>query len=246
VQFVTPLVGWLVATQPTPVPFTGRVQLAGSLLGSTDGGLTWQPVSTRSIWSVCFTDERNGWGADGKVVFKTTDAGRTWTTLIDLTIADEGPWHPTIRCADATNARVQVTEPFAALSHRPYLMYRTSDGGKSWVLEYRELYTLGQTTPREIPQLGSYPSLFDALRDHDTWIVTCSPPAQTQEMLVLSPAGAVLGRGAIPFKSCVNDASFVDAQHGWVIGPEYHASETESVVLRTPDGGASWERIYPP
>src|SRR5205823_418487 len=43
VQFVTPLIGWLVARQPTPVPFTGRVQLAGSLLASTDGGLTWQP-----------------------------------------------------------------------------------------------------------------------------------------------------------------------------------------------------------
>src|SRR5207253_6467178 len=66
VQFVTPLIGWLVARQPTPVPFTGRVQLAGSLLASTDGGLTWQPASTRSIWSVCFTDERNGWGADRK------------------------------------------------------------------------------------------------------------------------------------------------------------------------------------
>jgi photosystem II stability/assembly factor-like uncharacterized protein len=211
-----------------------------------DGGVSWRSIGDRSMTSVCFLDARNGWGADGKQIFKTTDAGRTWTEIADLAVADKGPWYPTIRCADATNARIQITEPYAALGHAPYLVFRTNDGGKTWLLEYRELYTLGQSTPSDIPQLGSYPSIIDTFRDGSTWVVTCTPPMDSQGFLVLSRAGSVTARGVVPFASCVNDASFVDAQHGWIIGPVYRPEGTESVVVRTRDTAGSWERVYPP
>jgi photosystem II stability/assembly factor-like uncharacterized protein len=244
VQFVTTEIGWSIQVQRLSAP-AGQYRQVGVPFTSVDGGVSWRSIGDRSMTSVCFLDARNGWGADGKQIFKTADAGRTWSEVADLAITDNGPWYPTIRCADATNARVQITEPYAALSHAPYLMFRTNDGGKTWVLEYRESYTLGQTTPSDTPQLGSYPSRFETLRDGSTWVVTCTPPLDKQDFLVLSPTGAVRARAAVPFASCVNDASFVDAQHGWVVGPEYHPDETESVLIRTFDGGVSWERVYP-
>jgi photosystem II stability/assembly factor-like uncharacterized protein len=245
VQFVTPALGWSIQIQRLSTA-SGQYRETGTLLSSTDGGASWRSISDRPMTSACFLDERNGWGADGKEIFKTADAGHTWTLATDLAIADQGPWYPTIRCSDQTNARVQITEPYAALGHAPYLIYRTSNGGKSWVLEFREAYTLGQTTPTDTPQLGSYPSLFEPLADGGMWFVTCTPPAHTQDFLVIAPSGAVTTRAVVPFASCISDASFVDAQHGWVIGPEFHNDRTESVVVRTIDGGRTWDRLTTP
>lgn len=246
VQFITPEIGWGVVPQTPPTPIGRPVQLAASVLQTVDGGITWHTVSAQSIWSICFIDERNGWGADGKQIYKTTDAGRNWTRIVDLAINDEGPWYPTVRCADGMSARVQITEPKAALSHAPYLMFRTNDGGTRWLLEYREPYTLGTTTPWNTPQLGSYPSMFDTLANGSTWLVTCTPPIDRQDFLVLSRTGAELARGTVPFASCVVDATFVDARHGWIIGPEFRGDRTENVLSRTTDNAQTWTRVYPP
>ena len=39
------------------------------------------------MWSVCFTSSLNGFGAEGKEIFRTTDAGRTWNAIATLAIS---------------------------------------------------------------------------------------------------------------------------------------------------------------
>jgi hypothetical protein len=144
---------------------------------------------------------------------------------------------------------VQITEPYAALSHVPYLVFRTTDAGRSWTLEYREGYTLGSTTPLGTPALGSYPSLMGALRDGTTWVLTCSPPTDVQDLVVLDRAGAVLDRQKAPFIACAHDASAVDARHVWAIDTEYRLEGTQVAsrtrLMRTMDGGRTWSRADP-
>lgn len=246
-HFVTPLAGWattLTFSSPAP-PRTSE----GAVYRTTDGGQTWHAVNTRSISSVCFSSESAGLGAEGKQIFRTMDAGRTWTLLAELEITDAGPWYPGLVCADPTNARVQITEPGVALGNAPYLVFRSNDRGMTWALEYRQGYTLGTTTPPNTPDLGSYPSLFGTLAGSRTWIITCTPAANAQDFLIIDASGAVLTKQSAPFVSCAHDASFVDEQHGWVAATDYQLNGTtvasRGVVLRTTDGARTWSRVYP-
>jgi photosystem II stability/assembly factor-like uncharacterized protein len=244
VRFVTASAGWattvILSTSP---PLTG----VGSVHATTDGGATWRPVNTRSIWSICFFDETDGIGAAGKQIFATTDAGRTWSPLATLEINDDGPWFPSLFCADRSAMRVQVTEPKVGLGHAAYVVLRSVDGGKTWKQEYREGYTLGIGEPT-VPGLGSYPAIIGTLPAARTWIVTCTPAMDTQEFLVLDAAGRVMKNEKAPFVSCARDATFVDEEHGWAIATDYTAvnagGTSRNVLLRTTDA-RTWSRVYP-
>lgn len=249
IDFVTPLTGWAIGRPAPTSPVGAPVQLLGTLLATTDGGAAWRPVTSPGLWSVCFTSERAGLGASGKRIFRTADAGRTWTPIADLAIDDRGPWYPTLVCADGQRARVQITEPYAAMSHGPYLLFATTDAGATWRLESREGYTLGIASPAPPIGLGSMPSLLGALPDGNTWILTCSPPLDAQDLLVVNPAGDVLTTGKAPFVACARGASFVDEGHGWAIDTEYvlTGSDVRSTgrLRRTTDGGRNWTVVYP-
>jgi photosystem II stability/assembly factor-like uncharacterized protein len=249
IDFVTPLVGWAIATAPPPTPVGQPVQLVGTLLATTDGGSVWRPVTTLGLWSVCFSGEREGLGASGKRIFRTADAGRSWTAVADLTINDRGPWYPTLVCADRRNLRVQITEPYAALSHVPYLLFATTDAGATWKLEASEGYTLGSTTPGGTLPLGSYPSLLGTLAGGSTWILTCSPPADVQDLFFLDSSGTVIRKEKAPFVACARGATFVDDAHGWTIDTSYalvgNDLRSTGRLMRTTDGGRTWVAVYP-
>jgi photosystem II stability/assembly factor-like uncharacterized protein len=239
---------WAIGVTPT-TSVSGPLRQTGNVLASTDGGFIWRPVGTHTMWSVCFDSPLNGFGAEGNHIFRTVDAGRSWTAVATLTINDQGPWYPTLTCPTATSFRVQVTEPYAALSHVPYLVFRTTDAGRNWILEYREGYTLGTTTAPATPGLGSYPSIIGPLPDGDTWVMTCSPPAEVQGFLILDPAGGVVTQQKAPFVACARDATFVDPLHGWAVATDYSTTAvtgtSRGIVMRTTDGSRTWSRVYP-
>src|SRR5205823_517164 len=147
-------IGLSPATAPAPSLRTGNV------MRSDNGGVTWQVVGTHTMWSVCFDTPTDGIGAEAKQIFRTADGGRSWFVIATLAINDDGPyWYPTVACPNGTNVRLQVTEPNAAAGHAPYLVFRTNDAGRTWSLEFREVHTLGSTTPPNTPNLGTYPSM---------------------------------------------------------------------------------------
>src|SRR6185503_15387651 len=153
--------------------------------------------------SVCFANERDGYGADGSQVLRTADGGQTWSVVFDVRHPGAGPWHPTVVCADGVrSARVQFTGTGAALGHAPYVVYRTADSGASWQLDFIEGYTL-----------GSYPSKLGSLGSGKTWFMTCSPPAEIQFYLVVDAAGATVAKGEVKTRGCSNDGQVTDERH---------------------------------
>ncbi len=238
VQFVAALVGWAIAYADTPSGQAPRSE--GTLLASTDGGVIWRTVPTaQPIRSACFVDERQGWGADGETVLRTSDGGRSWKLVFDA--RHGGAWFPTLACSNLTSAVVQLTAPFAALSHAPYLVYATTDAGATWSLRYAELYTLGgREAPMSTPVLGSYPSIIGALSGGRTWFLTCTPPLDQQSYLLIDTSGATLATGRVPLPTCPLDGQAIDEQRVAVVGPN-----APPRVLLSEDGGASWSAIYP-
>ena len=242
VFFIGPLVGWAIAAPifvggapqgPTPAP-TPPV-----LLRTDDGGLTWRAAGTRSVSSVCFANERDGYGADGNQVLRTADGGQTWSVVFDVRHPEVGPWHPTVVCADGVrSARAQFTGTGAALGHAPYVVYRTADSGASWQLDFIEGYTLGSVfaAPPSTPQLGSYPSKLGSLGAGKTWFITCSPPVDIQSYVVVDAAGAIVAKGDVTIRGCAIDAQVIDELR--VVGVSLKS------VVATDDGGATWKTIF--
>jgi photosystem II stability/assembly factor-like uncharacterized protein len=211
----------------------------GNVMRSEDGGATWQVVGTHTMWSVCFDTPTDGIGAEAKQLFRTGDGGRSWFPIATLAINDDGPyWYPTVACPNGTNVRLQVTEPNAAAGHAPYLVYRTTDAGRTWTLEFREAYTLGTTTPPNTPQLGTLPSMFGAFAGGRTWFITCTPALDTQEFLMLGPTGETLARGPMPIPGCARSGQVIDQTHVVAI------SGGSASVMVTDNGGATWRAIY--
>ncbi|MDQ6857679.1 MAG: hypothetical protein M3Z65_01650, partial [Chloroflexota bacterium] len=121
------------------------------------------------------------------------------------------------------------------------LVYRTNDAGRTWVLEFREGYTLGTTTPPNTPQLGTRPSVFGALAGGRTWFVTCAPGADAMEFVLLGASGETLVRGPVPIRDCALAGQLIDQSH--VFATSGGPSSTASVIA-TDNGGATWRTIY--
>lgn len=247
VFFRSPLVGWAIAAPffqggapqgPTPPP-TPPV-----LLKTDDGGLTWRPVnspSIRTVSSVCFASDSLGYAADGGQVLRTSDGGQSWSAAFDVGHPEAGPWHPTVICGDGVRAaRVQFTGTGAALSHAPYVVYRTIDG-QSWQLEYVEGYTLGSvftppSQPNLVPQLGSYPSIVGSFGADRWWFITCSPPVDVQSYLVVDASGNTVAKGDVKTRGCSNNAQVIDERHVVAVSGKS--------VVATEDGGVTWKTIF--
>lgn len=144
-------------TSPTPspiyLPTTAQLSapseqvvwalIASSVLfRSTDQGNTWQlrplPALSPVTPSISFVNDHEGWllsvtylnvrqCAEEDVIWHTTDAGATWRQLTTTGLASM-QCEEEISFVDSAHGFLTASDP----NHRPTI-YRTSDGGHSWV-----------------------------------------------------------------------------------------------------------------
>jgi photosystem II stability/assembly factor-like uncharacterized protein len=236
--FISPTLGWATATAEPPAG-EAPIDVASTLLRTTDGGVIWRTWSAQPIQSVCFTDELNGWGANDQRVFRTTDGGRTWRQMFDAKLDPRIPhWGAQIVCADMTSAWVQLLCACAGMSHSGYLVYSTHDAGASWRLEYGEGYTLGSLVPPFSAGLGSYPSVIASRSGGGASFITCTPPASSQRVVLREPAG----ERAFAFAgTCPHNGQVVDDRTVVLVTSDGY----QATAVQTTDGGASWRTIFP-
>jgi photosystem II stability/assembly factor-like uncharacterized protein len=105
--------------------------------------------------------------------------------------------------------------------------WRSDDGGATW--------------ERVTGAAGGALAAIDALADGEVWAVGSDDPAGALMgsgdglgMILHSPDGVRWLEQGVPQGPALNAVSFVDARHGWAAGEEGR-------VLRTEDGGATWE-----
>ena len=119
---------------------TGFMTVPGvALLVTRDGGAIWSPVSlppTAGGFEIQFVDAHHGFlipvqshgSRRGRVLYRTSDAGRTWTAVLPNRRVDK--LGSTFEFTDA-NAGVSWTPGADATSGVPPL-YQTTNGGKTW------------------------------------------------------------------------------------------------------------------
>ena len=228
IDFVDSHVGW-------------ALTLEGKLLGTRDGGVTWQSVHEPVLLdSVCLSSANRGLAARGRIVYSTHDAGRTWAVVhrarlptFDSNVA------PLLRCRGA-GAWLMITGSFAAGS-QGYAAYSTRDG-IHWRL------VLGQFLKQRVPRLDAYAGPFSVLTPSTGFFVGFCPACGRGTSLVARTRDGGRHwqrsrRGLAGYWPLA--LSFADRRTGFLLTSESDAGRggLGGVVWKTADGGRTWRRV---
>jgi hypothetical protein len=255
VHFVSATLGYAVAAAPGDaaggVPFSSAI--GGSLLRTTDGGVSWTPVSSAPAnpQSACFADANDGYLGTPGHIWRTTDGGQSWT----LALTEPGPSSnpktadtPEIECAGPSALWVLFLGQGAAMSHAPYLAYASQDGHE-WHGLFEEQYTESALRPSlKLPDgPGSYPGPFSAIGPDTAAFVGYTPPlgygAAPLEMASSSGGTPALTQeGNVAAINEPFGVAFLSPTQGWVVGENLQTDAFS--VEATSNAGRTWTTQY--
>ncbi len=195
----------------------------GLIIKSTDNGLTWKALYASdgmhcpTIKDFSFVDENVGYIARyNRMVSKTEDGGETWTTVLADTSASGNTLYG-VQFLDENNGFV-VGKSGTGVS----AFYKTTDGGNSWS------HLIG-TFPEHLLGVHFTDSQHGVVCGRDLTLYYTTDGGTTWT------AGNI--NGSPDPDADLNRVVFYDSQNGIAFG---------DVVLRTSDGGVTWDYINPP
>jgi len=261
VHFVSAGLGYAIAGA-TPaggaaVGGSGTPEAGGQVVRTTDGGVTWSPVSgaPAGAQAVCFGTARDGYaGADGRI-WRTTDGGATWTLSFTEPPASAGQGSasqsagdaPELGCAGSGAAWALFLGTGAAMMHAPYLAYATQDGS-SWHGVLEEPMTESAIRPGlHLPAgPGTEPGPFSVISPDAAAFTGYTPPANgwgAAPLDLATDGGATLtSAGNIAAINEPLGTAFVTPARGWVVGENL---KTQTFAIEaTANAGHTWTTEY--
>ncbi|MBN2471487.1 MAG: hypothetical protein JXN59_12250 [Anaerolineae bacterium] len=248
VECVDALNGWAVGTARSGEDQYGRLQHAGVIYHTADGGQTWTEqigVESFSFAKVDFVDALHGWavgfatstGADQRAVFHTSDGGQTWerqepggsfSPLWDVQFIDQ-------------NRGYIVGANYVGAWGPP--VFRTFDGGATW-----ENVKMRDANPLSVEGLTGVAVMGDrvfAVGDHDFVAVSdqaWAVPASETECLHLQ---CLFEQRYLNPHYIFHDVHFNPDGRGWVVGSRtFGVAHWGQVILHSPDSGLTWTTVY--
>lgn len=118
--------------------------LGSVLMRTGDGGSSWsevmRPVSGSVVQDVKFADDGRGWalvrwtveGPGEVILYRTTDAGRTWEKLSDVPKSRWNGYPSGMSFSDASNGQVDMIYEGGPRSADRVAFLTTHDGGLTW------------------------------------------------------------------------------------------------------------------
>jgi photosystem II stability/assembly factor-like uncharacterized protein len=253
--FVDSLHGWV-----------GRNPLVrDALLRTTNGGATWDtinfPFDVGSVASVSFTDTLIGWVCDVSLskIYKTSDGGMSWTTVyktlnhhlfpqiihfIDTLngygVGPDSAWSVTRiwKTTDGGISWSSQTVPGSVYYHMQFIdaargwiigggIYATTDSGASWQQ---------QTYPPSAGELYGLSFISASVgwvcSKLESWVLHTTDGGNSWNIQAfIEPS---------PYTHSFRQISFSDNMNGWIFGTTFYNHDLGAEVLRTTDGGISW------
>jgi photosystem II stability/assembly factor-like uncharacterized protein len=219
---------------------------AGTVVRTTDGGSTWQPLPIPGGEKLDFRDIDaisdhvayvlsigNG---ESSRIFKTTDGGRTWVN--QFTNTDPKAFFDAMAFWDAERGIA-----FSDSIDGRLVILRTDNGGKNWTLLPAEGLPAALENEGAFAASGTNVAVFG--REH-VWIGTGA--AAVSRVLRSTDGGRTWAAASTPLaagpSAGIFSVAFRDAQHGIVVGGDYR-KESEAIdnAAITSDGGRTWTKV---
>lgn len=233
-HFYSPLLGWA----------AGDV---GTLLNTTDGGITWTKQnlgSCENISRVQFVSPSEGWAIAGNTLYHSIDGGNSWTTF------------PVLSYVSIT--AFQFISPLQGWVRTEGGLLYTDDAGISWTLKNPTINSLfsfanprkgwritpfggvkyttdgGATWTNQVSGVFENILSINIIDSNEVWMAGVSGLIHTTNAganwtINLSSRAAI--GATLPF---LTDCHFTDANTGWAISPIFES------LISTTDGGVSW------
>jgi photosystem II stability/assembly factor-like uncharacterized protein len=110
----------------TIVPMDGAPRYMATTF---DGGASWRPLQPPPS-TVAYQDSLNWWAMSGSALFKSSDAGQTWTRVTDA--VPDWLYVPELHILDPSHAWVSVSIPASLSAPGGSGLAFTDDGGLHW------------------------------------------------------------------------------------------------------------------
>jgi photosystem II stability/assembly factor-like uncharacterized protein len=223
---------------------------SGRCHSSTDGGTTWATqilAGGASLRSVSFVNLQTGWVAgDNGSILKTSDGGSSWT----------------LQNSNTTQllSSIVFTDLLTGYAvGAAGTVLKTTDGGTSWtniaqVGWTRDAFSVS-ASGQSVYVAGSDEFCYESTNGGGSWTklnFRTDTQADVNDVFAVSPSsayfvggggyirsttdgGASFGYGVHQLHARLNDIFFYSPTIGWACG------EKNNVVLRTTDGGTSWQ-----
>ncbi len=252
--FLDSKTGWLVIKNATSLNFS-----TGSLFKTLDGGQTWTQFSIPIAAPVYFVSPTIGWlagGPAGDKLYRTQDGGQTWATQsipVPALSTKQRLSYQLPKFDDANNGLLPAVVTIGGQSE--VQLYSTHNGGDSW--------SLAASVPmgREIAANTSLP--MSMINANDALIVT---PGNQSSAKILKLANGSASSVASPSNAAgIVELDMVNEQVGWArtaagrctLTPTLNSNSqtspnvrkactSETSLLRTSDGGQTWQTIALP
>lgn len=212
----------------------------GSVLRTTDGGVTWSMHVVPNADSLDFRDieafdARTAYvlsaGEDGRI-YKTVDAGSTWT--LQFANKTKGAFFDCFDFWDATHG-IAMSDPV----NGRFLLIHTTDGA-TW----HEV----DAPPANIDGEAAFAASGNCILAVPPQRAYLASGGGAQARVLVSKdrgrtwTATSTGVAAGAASAGIFSLAFRDAKVGIAAGGDYQKPDAESVVARTTDGGSSWVR----
>ena len=234
---------WLVVDTLTSSNFS-----LGRLFATGDGGETWQERTALIGGPVVFANPQAGWaagGAGGGELYRTTDGGLTWSAFSPSPFQGEGRREgestlyqlPTL----IDDRRTLVPVILATPEGSAVRLYTSSGEGQDWQI------AIEVPTETEFSPGGAVPV---AALDAERWLLL---PGDDTLLRIEPSESRSTGWAAMPVSegtlvATIRTLDMAGDRIGWALsqtGSCDPACRQETALLRTTDGGATWEQILP-
>jgi photosystem II stability/assembly factor-like uncharacterized protein len=192
-------------------------------------------VDAPQLVSLRFFDKSNGWGMTSANVLRTEDGGATWFDVSPAGVTDIG-FGAVGYFYDESHGWLAIANPSDPAESG--LLYRTSDGGSSWV---------ESTLP---PSMGGRFSFVDSSNGFfmadlgagagSNWvgIYSTTDGGATWTPEYVPEPGTPEGEGALPGSGQKSGMTFIDTDRGWVTGNI--PMDNYLYLYNSSDGGSTW------
>jgi hypothetical protein len=226
IDFITADVGWM--------------RSGSQLYQTSDSGRTWsERKAPDGLNTFCASAPETLWAAIGNSVMQSWDGGKSWAPVFKAPVeGDPNSWQGTIHCRGAA-AYVLLTGG-VGMSHQAYVAFRSTDDGKSWAPALASTWSASAYPTVQVQQeIDTYSGPFDVVNGGTAvFLGSCAPCGNggTSSITRTADGGRTWHHNEIASLRQVTALSFIDAQHGWILGEVTGGT----AIFATIDGGSTW------